>query len=70
MFTKYENLTGELCDISCPRRGKVQLDNYKILQIHEMEKFNWRTLRYLILTMYENLAGELSDISCPGSGKV
>ena len=70
MFTKWKRLTGELDDISCPRSGKGELENWTIFPIHEVEKFNWRDIQYFMPTKWKSGSGELNNISCARSGKV
>ena len=41
-----------------------------IFHVHEVEKFNCRTLEYFMSTIWKSLTGELYGISCPQSGKV
>ena len=60
--TKWNRLTGEHEDISCPRTGKHWLENSAIFHAHEMEKFNQRDLRHFMSTKYTILTGELLRI--------
>ena len=40
-----------------------------IFYVHEVENFNWRTLRYFIFTKWKCLARKLYEIIFPQSGK-
>ena len=40
-----------------------------ILHVHEVEKFNRRTLRYFMPMKWKSLTGVFYYISCPQSGK-
>ena len=40
--------------ISCPQSGKVRLERSKILYVHEVEKFIWRTVRYFNIHQLKN----------------
>ena len=49
--TKWKSLTGKFGDISCPRSGKVYLENSTTFHVHEMESFSWETLLYFMSIM-------------------
>ena len=69
MFTKWESLTAKLYDISCSRNGKFYQQNSTIFHVCEVEKFNWRDLRYFMSSKWKRLTGQLDDNSCPQSEK-
>ena len=70
MSKKEKSLTGEFCNNSRPRSGKFQLENFTILHVCEVEKFNRWILGYILSTKWNRLTGELEDISCPRSEKL
>ena len=70
MSTKWKSLTGEPCDILCPRTRTSQLEGFTIFHVHEVEKFNQRTLLYFMTRNRKNVTREIYVISCLRSGKV
>ena len=70
MFMKWKSLTKELFDISCPRNGKIKLENSTTFHVHEVKTFSWGTLLYFMYTQWKSLTATLNDIPRPQSGKI
>ena len=70
MSTKWKILARELYHISRQRSGKNQLESSTIFHVHEVEKFNRRTLLDFMPKKWKVLAGKLYCISCPRSEKL
>ena len=55
MSWKWKSVTEKLYDISFSRSGKAQLENSTTFYFNEVEKFNWRSLRYFMSTKWKSL---------------
>ena len=69
MSIRWNALAGEHYCISCPRSGKGHLENSTMFPVYEVEKLNWRDIRYFMPTKWKSLTGELYNILCPWKGK-